>query len=173
MSINPWMKFYPQDWLGERSLRAVSIAARGLWMECLGIMHEAKPYGHLLLNGKPVDDDTLARMTGVPVDEVRPLMAELREPGVLSVTSKGVVFSRRMTRDHARAQKGKKSVEKRWAQEPELTQQTVPPIRFPKRNPITQKPEARCQSSDPTDRHHRRHMKLLRPRFGNLVLQNW
>jgi hypothetical protein len=95
MSVHPWMKFYPRDWRGEQALRAVSLAARGLWIECLCVMHEAKPYGHLVLNGKPVDDDTLARMTGVPVDEVSALMAELREAGVLSVTGKGVVFSRR------------------------------------------------------------------------------
>jgi hypothetical protein len=93
MSVHPWMKFYPRDWRGEQALRAVSLAARGLWIECLCVMHEAKPYGHLVLNGKPVDDDTLARMTGVPVDEVSALMAELREAGVLSVTGKGVVFS--------------------------------------------------------------------------------
>ena len=149
MSVHPWMKFYPRDWRGEQALRAVSLAARGLWIECLCVMHEAKPYGHLVLNGKPVDDDTLARMTGVPVDEVSALMAELREAGVLSVTGKGVVFSRRMTRDHARAQKGKRAVEKRWGQETESPQQTAPPIRFPKRNPITQKAEAKSQSSDP------------------------
>jgi len=55
----PWMKFYPRDWRGDQALRAVSIAARGLWMECLCIMHEAKPYGHLVLNGQPVGDDAL------------------------------------------------------------------------------------------------------------------
>ena len=40
----PWMKFYPRDWRGDQALRAVSIAARGLWLECLCIMHEARPY---------------------------------------------------------------------------------------------------------------------------------
>lgn len=102
MSVHPWIKFYPRDWRGDQALRAVSIAARGLWMECLCIMHEAKPYGHLMLNGKPVEGDTLSRMTGVPVDEVSALLAELRQAGVLSVTSKGVVFSRRMVRDNSR-----------------------------------------------------------------------
>lgn len=102
MSDQPWMKFYPRDWRGDQALRAVSIAARGLWMECLCIMHEAKPYGHLMLNGEPVEDHVLARMAGVSVDEVSALMAELRQAGVLSVTGRGVIFSRRMTKDHAR-----------------------------------------------------------------------
>lgn len=99
---DPWMKFYPRDWRGDQSLRAVSIAARGLWMECLCIMHEAKPYGHLLLNGEPVEVDALARMTGASVDEVSALMAELRKAGVFSVTGKGIIFSRRMVRDSER-----------------------------------------------------------------------
>lgn len=142
---NPWMKFYPRDWRGDQALRAVSIAARGFWMECLCIMHEAKPYGHLVLNGNPVDGGTLARMTGTTVDEVSALMAELRQAGVLSVTSRGVVFSRRMTKDHARAQKGRKAVNSRWSQASDDVEQSEAPNRSPSRSPITQKPEARSQ----------------------------
>lgn len=153
MSAAPWMKFYPRDWRGDQALRAVSISARGLWMECLCIMHEAKPYGHLALNGEPVGGDALARMAGVPVDEANRLMAELRQAGVLSVTRNGVVFSRRMTKDHARAQKGKASVEKRWknrnsddTQAPDAEQKSGAPNRYPNRTPTTQKPEARSQN---------------------------
>jgi hypothetical protein len=141
------MKFYPRDWRGDQSLRAVSVAARGLWMECLCIMHEARPYGHLVLNGVPVEGDTLARMTGVPVDEVSALMAELRQAGVLSVTGKGVVFSRRMTKDHARAQKGRKAANRRWAQVSGDVEQSEAPNRSPSGSPTTQKPEARQQNS--------------------------
>lgn len=151
MSDTPWMKFYPRDWRGDQALRAVSIAARGLWMECLCIMHEARPYGHLLLNGQPIETDVLARMTGVPADEVSALMAELRQAGVLSVTGKGVVFSRRMTKDQARAQKGRKAVAKRWRQEPDNTGLLGEPNRYPTRGPITQKPEARSQKPDISD----------------------
>jgi hypothetical protein len=137
------MKFYPRDWRGDQALRAVSVAARGLWIDCLCIMHEAKPYGHLVLNGAPVDDDTLARMTGASVDEVSALMAELRQAGVLSTTGKGVVFSRRMTKDHARAQKGRKAANKRWSQVPDGEQQSGTPNGSPNGEPITQMPETR------------------------------
>lgn len=112
----PWFKFSPTSWRGEQSLRAVSLAARGLWIECLCIMHEAKPYGHLVLNGTAIGDDTLARMIGAPVDEVSALMAELRQAGVLSVTGNGVVVSRRMLRDHGLASKGRKAAKLRWSQ---------------------------------------------------------
>ena len=141
----PWMKFYPRDWRGDQALRAVSIAARGLWMECLCIMHEARPYGHLVLNGQSVGDDALARMTGAPVDEVSALMAELRQAGAFSVTREGIIFSRRMTKDHARAGKGRKAVQKRWAQQSDNKEKSDEPNRSPNRDPITQKPEARYQ----------------------------
>lgn len=144
----PWMKFYPRDWRGDQALRAVSVAARGLWMECLCIMHEAKPYGHLVLNGAPVEADALARMTGVSVDEVSALLAELRQAGVLSMTSKGVVFSRRMTKDHARAQKGRKAANRRWSQASDDVQQSEEPNGLPNGDPITQKPEAREQKEE-------------------------
>jgi hypothetical protein len=108
-------------------------------------MHEARPYGHLVLNGNPVEGDALARMTGVPVDEVSALLAELRQAGVLSMTSKGVVFSRRMTKDHARAQKGRKAANKRWSQASDGVEQSDEPNGLPNRNPTTQKPEARDQ----------------------------
>jgi hypothetical protein len=123
----PWFKFQPAAWRGDQALRAVSLAARGLWIECLCIMHEAKPYGHLVLNGTAIGDETLARMTGVPVDEVRALMAELRQAGALSVASTGVVLSRRMVKDHERANLGRKSANRRWAQATDSTAQSGAP----------------------------------------------
>lgn len=148
MSDQPWMKFYPRDWRGDQALRAVSLAARGLWMECLCIMHEAKPYGHLMLNGQKVEDGTLARMAGISVDEVSALMAELRQAGVFSLTSKGVVFSRRMTKDFSRSKIGQKSAEKRWSQAIDNADKKQLPNGSPNRKAITQKPEARSQNKD-------------------------
>lgn len=139
------MKFYPRDWRGDQALRAVSIAARGLWIECLCIMHEAKPYGHLVLNGDPVGDDTLARMTGISVEQVSDLVSELRKAGVLSVTREGVVFSRRMTKDHARARKGRNAAKLRWSQVADGVEQSAAPNGSPNGNPITQKPEIRVK----------------------------
>jgi hypothetical protein len=141
----PWFKFYPRDWRGDQALRMVSISARGLWMECLCIMHEARPYGHLLVNGRPVGDDALARMTGASVDEVRSLMDELQQAGVLSVTGEGVIFSRRMVRDQERSAKGRKAVNERRWHKTENIEEKPPPNRLPNTKPITQRPEARGQ----------------------------
>ena len=143
MSAKPWIKFYPRDWRGDQALRAVSMAARGFWLECLCIMHEANPRGHLLLNGEHLEGDALARMTGASMDEVSAWMAELRKAGVLSVARNGIVFSRRMVKDDVASKKGRKEVEKRWSQPSEKQQKNNQPNRVPNTEPITQRPEAR------------------------------
>jgi hypothetical protein len=149
LSAQPWMKFYPRDWRGDQALRAVSVAARGFWMECLCIMHEAKPYGHLLLNGEKAEGDTLARMTGTSTEEASALIAELTKAGVLSVTNKGVVFSRRMTKDFSRATKGRKAVEKRYSQDTENKEKKKPPTRSDEGDLLlrSQKPDTRKKES--------------------------
>jgi hypothetical protein len=139
----PWLKFYPRDWRGDQALRAVSIAARGLWMEVLCIMHEASPYGHLVLGGLAVSNDVLARMSGLGAAECGELLAELESAGVFSRTRKGVIYSRRMIKDRSRAEKGRKSVQKRWAQGADNLAENSTPNRFPNREPTTQKPETR------------------------------
>lgn len=140
---NPWMKFYPQDWRGDQGLRMVSLAARGLWMEMLCIMHSATPYGHLVLNGKPLEGDALSRLAGTSTDQTAALMAELESAGVFSRSRKGVIYSRRMVADKSRSEKGRKSVNKRWAQAHENKAENDAPNRSPNREPNTQKPEAR------------------------------
>ncbi len=60
----PYIQFYPADWRGDIGVRGLTAAARGFWMECLCLMHEATPYGHLLINGQaPTDRELAAQMT--------------------------------------------------------------------------------------------------------------
>ncbi|NUB07026.1 hypothetical protein FW320_12680 [Azospirillum sp. Vi22] len=105
----PWLKFFPTDWRADQGLRVVSLAARGLWIECMCIMHEADPYGHLVVNGRPVTDTQLALLTGASPDQLAGLLTELELAGVFSRNSKGVVYSRRMTRDHKKSQTARKN----------------------------------------------------------------
>lgn len=95
----PWLKFYPSDWRADQTLRICSLAARGLWMECLCVMHQAEPYGHLVVNGQPVTDAHLAMLAGTSSDEARTLISELEAAGVFSRNRDGVIYSRRLTRD--------------------------------------------------------------------------
>jgi hypothetical protein len=150
MSDQPWMKFYPRDWRGDQALRVVSLAARGLWMEALCIMHEAKPYGHLLIGAQPIEDAALARIVGSSVEEVQALLVELRAAGVFRQTRQGVIFSKRMTDDHKRSVAGKKAKELALAEAAEKAGKKPPPSSPPISPPSTQKAEARGRLETPS-----------------------
>lgn len=108
MTAQPWMKWYPADWRADPNLRVCSPIARYVWMEMLGLMHEAEPYGHLLLNGRPIQNEMLSRLIGVEVRVVAAAVKELDRQGVFSRTNAGVIISRRMLRDREKAEEAKK-----------------------------------------------------------------
>lgn len=101
----PWLKFYPSDWRADPALRMCSIAARGLWMEMLCIMHEATPRGSLRINGRAVTDKQIATLAGIP--DAASLLIELEEAGVFSREDDGTIYSRRMMRDEEKAAQDK------------------------------------------------------------------
>src|SRR3954447_3880710 len=96
----PWMKFYPSDWRADPALRMCSLAARGLWVELIGYMHEGSPYGYLTINGVGPRIKDIAALVGRPVSETRKAIAELEARHVFSREAmQGTIYSRRMVRD--------------------------------------------------------------------------
>lgn len=93
MSARPWLKFYPSEWRGDPRLRMCSIAARGLWMEMLCVMHEADPRGFLVVNGAPLNERQVANLAGVSIDEATGLLEELEAAGVFSRDDNGVIYN--------------------------------------------------------------------------------
>lgn len=65
------------------------------------IMHDATPYGHLALGEQPMNLEYIARKAGCTVDELGHLLGEIEQAGVPSRTPNGIIFNRRMVRDHA------------------------------------------------------------------------
>lgn len=107
----PAFQFYPADWRKDSALQACSVAARGLWIELMCIMHECEPYGTLSINGKALDSQGIARLVGESPVAVKRLLGELEGAGVFSRTESGAIYSRRMVKDervrNARADGGK------------------------------------------------------------------
>lgn len=102
---NPYMKFYARDWRGDGALRMCSFAARGLWVDLLTLMHdEGQPYGCLTVNGVSPSAAQLGRMLGSAPKDIEKLTAELERAGIFSRDQAGVIFSRRMVRDKAKAE---------------------------------------------------------------------
>jgi hypothetical protein len=96
----PWIKWFPSDWLADEKLRLCSLAARGLWMDLLSLMHKSDRRGFLQqASGKPFTPEQLARIVGCPVEEVSRLLQELIDSGATSVSEDGVLFCRRMVRE--------------------------------------------------------------------------
>lgn len=141
----PWLKFYPRDWRADSRLRSCSLLGRGLWMEIVGYMHEAEPYGYLLIGGKQPTLVELAAQIGRPVAETRKALSELEAHGVFSRTETDIIYSRRMVRDNERSEEGREHSTKRWPPK----KPTRPPTRSPTPEtgsktsdlPITQMPE--------------------------------
>jgi len=127
----PAFMFYPGDWLRDTALVSCSLAARGLWIHMICLMHEGCPYGHLRVGAKVIGSANLARMVGSTAAEIKALLAELREAGVLSETEDGTIYSRRMVKDEkhraARAAGGIKSLENPNVPRPKDTLQGYPP----------------------------------------------
>ena len=96
----PSIQFYPGDWLRD-SVSGCSLAAQGLWLRLMMLMHDSKNYGYLTITGKPVAEEFLARKCGIDLTSFKELFSELEIAGVPSRNAKGIVFSRRMVRDAA------------------------------------------------------------------------
>src|ERR1700677_3040824 len=107
----PSFQFYPGDYMKDPALRACSLTARGLWMDCICLMHEGPEYGYLTLDHKPLDKVILARIIGTTLSEVDGCLNELKQHGVYAVDDRGIITSKRMIRDeylrNVRAEGGK------------------------------------------------------------------
>ena len=120
---SPWFKFYSRDWRGNAKLRLCSFAARGLWIDLLSLMWEASPRGFLLVEGVAPTPQQLTGLIGGSTREIAGLLKELAATNVYSVTGddlprdvaslipgdmpQGVILSRRMVRDEAKAERDK------------------------------------------------------------------
>jgi hypothetical protein len=119
------MKFYPQDWRADEKLRLCSLAARGLWMEVLALMHRSERYGQLIIAGHVPTDAQLAVQVGAPPHEVAALLADLESAGVFSRAASGAIYSRRMMRDKKKAKTARTNGKK--GGNPKLSEQTENP----------------------------------------------
>ncbi len=106
----PWLKFFPGDYFRDPGVRSVCLAARGLWMDMLCLMHQSPKSGYLQHpSGLPISPIQLARMVGGFPDEIASLLQELADSGVYSRGEDGVIYCRRMAKDAAKREKCSKA----------------------------------------------------------------
>lgn len=96
----PAIQFYPGDWRKDPGVQSLSYHDRGVWFEILCLMHESPQRGKLLLNGKKMSVDALARLLGLDQQTLDQTLARLEDAGVYSMDPvTGALMSRRMVRD--------------------------------------------------------------------------
>ena len=125
-------------------LRRCSLAARGLWIELIGLMHESAEYGQL---DPSLTERDIARLVGSSLKNVRSALAELEINRVFDRGENGEIVSRRMVRDHAKALKDKENGRKGGnpAINPGVNPRLDPEVK-------AQSPEARIQNDDDDER---------------------
>lgn len=101
----PWLKFYPSDWQADHLLGTCSLAARGLWVELLCVMHAAEPAGSLARNNVKLTIQQIAVLARCSVKDAQRCLDELEAAGVFSREPDGTIFSRRMRRDIDKAER--------------------------------------------------------------------
>jgi hypothetical protein len=109
----PAFQFYPGDWRKDPGLQSLSYHDRGVWMEILCIMFESEQRGKLMLNGKAMPQEALARLLGLDNQILTTTLTTLLTYGVASVDEEtGAITCRRMIRDEnirkVRTEAGKK-----------------------------------------------------------------
>lgn len=97
---SPGFWFFTGDWLKDSELRFCSLFARGLLVDLLCLMFEAKEQGYLSKpDGSPRgNEEIVAAISGASIEEKLEALRELESSGVLDRDNRGVLFSRRLAR---------------------------------------------------------------------------
>jgi hypothetical protein len=123
MNKSPGFWFFTGDWLKDPELRFCSIFARGLLVDLLCYMFEAKEQGYLVwASGLPRTNEEIANaIAGGDLAEKVAAIQELEQKGVLSRDHRGALYSRRLVRlaeiSESRKQSGSKGGSKKVANE--------------------------------------------------------
>lgn len=129
----PSFQFYPGDWARD-PVADCSLAAQGLWLRMMLLMHDSERYGYLCLHGKPMDSASIARRCRCTLDEYLALLPELDASAIPSRTLEGIIYSRRMVRDHKKREQSR-VIGKRGGN-PQLRPWVNPPVIPPDNHPV-------------------------------------
>jgi len=99
MVKSPSFQFYPADWLNDIKLQSCSLDAQGLLINLMCLMHQANPYGYLIINGSKPSDKEVARLLRLHHKTYQARLKELILYGALKQGENGIIFCKRMVED--------------------------------------------------------------------------
>lgn len=98
----PAFQWYTGDWRKDLAVQSLSFHDKGVWREMLDLMHDSERRGVLVLNGRAMTDDQIARAIGLDNQSFKQTLDRLLTSGVASREPEtGAIFNRRMVRDEA------------------------------------------------------------------------
>lgn len=96
----PALQFYVGDWRKDLGVQSLTFKDRGIWFEMLCLMHESEDRGKLVLKGKAITDDHIARILGLDNQIFKDTLTSLLESGVaVRDPDSGAIMSKRMVKD--------------------------------------------------------------------------
>lgn len=96
----PAIQFYVGDWRKHIGVQSMPYHERGIWFEMLCLMHESEQRGKLLLNGKAMSHEQIARILGLDNQIFEAALTTLLTSGVADIDPEtGAIISRRMVKD--------------------------------------------------------------------------
>jgi len=131
----PAQQWYWDDWFSEFGLRLCSLAARGLWVDMLGIMFKAEIRGTLIVNGRRINGKALAKILGELEQIINKLLKELEDNEVFSRLEDSTIICRRMFKEskrkedisRIRSEAGKKGAKSKWQKMAKMAAPTSSP----------------------------------------------
>ena len=96
----PALQFYPGDWFRDMGVQSLSFHDRGVWFHMLLMMHGSERRGVLVLNGRAMSVEMIARTIGLDIQTFEQTLTNLLDAGVASTEPEtGAIMNRRMVRD--------------------------------------------------------------------------
>lgn len=95
----PAFQFYPADWLNDIKLQTCSLAAQGLLLNLMCLMHQSEKYGYLLINGSIPSVIDVSHLLRLHHKTYQARLKELILKGVLYEGGNGVIYNKRMVKD--------------------------------------------------------------------------
>lgn len=101
MNKPPAFQFYPADWLNDIKLQSCPMAAQGVLINLMCLMHQSERCGFLLINGSKPDQRTIIKLLRTHHRTFKHSLSLLLSSGVLREDENGVVYCPRMVKDGA------------------------------------------------------------------------
>src|SRR5512137_2618299 len=92
----PWGRFYFSAWLTNPTVLFAPLRARGMAVEIMALAYCSERPGHLVLQGKPMSPEAIARLRGLDLAEVKAALVELARVDLFARDKKGCWYCPQM-----------------------------------------------------------------------------